>query len=202
MRFLFCRVGWMQNYKGQYDGDQLIGGGSYVEQCETGSEIHNFTVEQISCDLLDFGDGDEELADVCLGYVHYRGQIKLERLGAKPKDEYIDNVLVFWVAPHPDYHDDRLIGWYRNARVYRRHIDPEGEDHGESHYMDGCVYNIIADVSNCVLLPECERTYKIPRAKGCCGGIGQANVWYADGLNDENIIKGARKKLNDYYNDR
>ena len=197
MPILFCRIGWMNDYQG-LDDDTIIGGGSYVDMYGKGSEIHNFTVEQISPELLDLNDTDDEYVDVCLGYVHYRGQILLERLGAKKHDKYVDDVLVFWVAPHPDYKDDRLIGWYRNARVYRRYIEPDDESYGASHYYDGCIYNIIADANDCILLPEDKRTYPIPRAKGYCGGIGQANVWYADGPNDVSIIKGALKIANDY----
>ena len=32
MSYLFCNVGWMKDYKGQNENDEIVGGGSYIKQ--------------------------------------------------------------------------------------------------------------------------------------------------------------------------
>ena len=39
MAMLFCLVGWMEKYQG-LEEDSIQGGGSYIDENGTGSEIH------------------------------------------------------------------------------------------------------------------------------------------------------------------
>ena len=83
----------MENYQGQDDGEELIGGGAFVDETGTGSEIHNFSAEEIwGEDLGDFVNNDERTQYISMyfGFVMYHGQINICKLGAGPKDKYID----------------------------------------------------------------------------------------------------------------
>lgn len=79
----------------------------------------------------------------------------------------IGNVLVVFCAK-PDNGPNVIVGWYKNATVYRRRPSYMGRD-----------YNIEADKNDCFLLPEKERRFHVPRAKKDGFGFGQANIWYA-----------------------
>ena len=181
IKYLFCRVGWMEHYQGLDDGDEITGGGSFVDEYGTGSEIYNFTVEEIpGIHLGDFVRVNEKdrIIPMLFGFVMFQGQIEISRLGAGAREDYIDGVTVFWVAPDPDRNHDRLIGWYKNARVFR-HIDNAGVEWPTSRDEDEYWCNIWARAEDGVLLLPEKRRMIIPRAKSGCGGIGQANVWYA-----------------------
>ena len=199
-KFLFCRVGWMEHYQGLDNGDEITGGGSFVEEYGTGSEIYNFTVEEVPGDRLGDFVGSHERKNIIpmhFGFVMYQGQIEISRLGAGPRDEFVDGITVFWVAPDPDKNHDRLIGWYKNARVFRHHADAEIDwitSRDEEEYW--C--NIWAQAKDGVLLPLEERKMIIPRAKSGCGGIGQANVWYAQEPINGATVKSAFNKLKNY----
>ena len=79
MRILFCNVGWMERYKGLRSGDQISGGGSYVEIENRGHEVCNFSPYK----------------KILYGYVQPRAeQIKIERLGAN--SEGGGTVIVGW----------------------------------------------------------------------------------------------------------
>ena len=189
-KHLFCRIGWMENYQGQDDGEELIGGGAFVDETGTGSEIHNFSAKEIwGEDLGDFVNNDErnQYISMYFGFVMYHGQINICKLGAGPKDKYIDGITVFWVAPNPYDGKDRLIGWYKNARVYRYHSDVEIE----YPTKDECCCNIFARSKDGVLLPVEERRMIIHRASRYSSGIGQSNVWYAQEPINESIVKSA-----------
>lgn len=48
MTMLLCRTGWMNYYQGLSDNDQVINGGDYVDQNETGHEIFNDMIMPVS----------------------------------------------------------------------------------------------------------------------------------------------------------
>ena len=106
------------------------------------------------------------------------GSIRVERLGASPRDDSIDGILVVWVAKSPS-DGTVVIGWFRNATVYRaRQIPPEGSGRKrEGRHEWG--YRIKAKEENCRLLPIEHRILGVPR--GGKGAKGQSNVWYAEG---------------------
>ncbi|NOX61145.1 MAG: hypothetical protein GXP42_04255 [Chloroflexi bacterium] len=104
--------------------------------------------------------------------------IRIERLGAAKKDESIENVLVAWVAPLTNK-GVFLVGWYSNAIVYRKYqTPPKGAGRVFKDVEIG--YYVKARESDCILLPEEERTLTVPKAKNQMGGLGQSLVWYAD----------------------
>ena len=154
---LFCNTAWMKHYQG-LRGDIPKGGGSYVVEHGTGSEIYNFAERKGSM----------------RGYVQVTGTIHLERLGAAIDDEELKGVTVVWVAPSPL--GNVIVGYYDNATVFREiKKDPNFQDHD---------VNVIADAKHCHLIPVDMRTFEIPRGRD---GMGQSNIWYADNISSKFI---------------
>lgn len=101
---LFCNVGWMQKYNG-IKGDSIEGGGSYNES-ETGHEVCNFSA----------------IRGHVYGYVQPTGQqIHIEKLGVEKKDKCIHGVTVVWTARNSEIGGTVVVGWYKNATVYREY---------------------------------------------------------------------------------
>ncbi|MXY99230.1 hypothetical protein F4Y93_00775 [Candidatus Poribacteria bacterium] len=61
--------------------------------------------------------------------------------------------------------------------------------HKENHVTG---YRIVAEKSNCTLLPPEQRTFQIPT--GVEGGMGQSNIWYADQPRGKETIKDLLNK--------
>ena len=79
MKFVFFNIGWMERYKGLQDGDEIIGGGSYVKIEGCGHEVCNFA----------------EVNGTLYGYVQPPGsQIDIDRLGAQPDDDEISTTIL------------------------------------------------------------------------------------------------------------
>src|ERR1700757_4973671 len=104
---LFCVVTWMDLYEGS-PGDDAIGGGSFVDQEGFGYEMFNF----------------RSFRGQFYGFVEPGGHISLERLGAGRSAESIDGVLVVFVAPSFGTSPYVIIGWYKNATVFRSIQEP------------------------------------------------------------------------------
>lgn len=170
MSVLFCNIGWMERYQGLNVGDQIIGGGSYVRDEGRGNEICNFT----------------PYMNTFYGYVRSAGkQIDIDRIGAKPNDNSVSGVTVIWTATRPTG-GTAVVGWYKNATVFRDYQKFSSAPSIQSqNKISG--YRITALSNQAVLLPVDERTLEIPRQ--IKGGMGQANVWYADKPESASIVK-------------
>ena len=144
-------VGWMRHYRGDKPSDRIINGGKYVVEHGTGGEIENFLPRR----------------GRCRGYVQLPGAIlKLENLGAPPDAPFVDGATVVFTATRPGG-GGYVVGWYLNARVYRRHRPQE--PHG---------YIAEARAADCTLLEVDDRVFPIPRARAGVFGLGQSNVRY------------------------
>lgn len=105
---LFCNIGWMSRYEGNKgQPDKTVGGGSWVRENETGHEVCNF----VTCP-----DG------FVYGHVEtIQGErdrkIRIETLGGN--GDSVDGVDVVWTAADPKRGGRRVVGWYRNATVFR-----------------------------------------------------------------------------------
>ena len=82
----------------------------------------------------------------------------------------------------------RVVGWYKDATVYRY---PQFVE-----FINGYVqeFNFIDKKENCVLLPENERFSSkciIPRSghNGYDFGFGRSNLWYAQGMESNAELK-------------
>ncbi len=162
MKVLFCNIAWMKYYRGASEDDCPINGGKYIDMHEDGGEVFNFT----------------HFNRKYYGYVWGGGNIHIERLnGVRRDDDTTNDVLVVWMASDPKQTGVYIVGWYKNATVFRQ-------------MQELCVnveecynYNIIGKVSDGVLLSEKDRTFSIPLANknGKGKGKGQSNIWYAEG---------------------
>ena len=103
-------------------------------------------------------------------------KINLAHLGASVDDKSVSGVLAVWVATSPSG-GAFVVGWYRNATVYRD-WQPPPSGSARRHSDADCGYYVTASGENAVLLPPDERVFSIPQ-KGK-GGFGQSNIWYAD----------------------
>ena len=177
MRILFCNIGWMEKYQGLTDNDQISGGGSFVSEKGMGHEVCNFhsTNERV------------------YGYVQPANDrsISLERIDENNQNNFLDNVLVIWLATRPKGLGGHtvIVGWYKNATVFKefqhfKKIPNLQKENGISRYL------IEAAAKDAVLLPVDARTFIIPRANTNPdqGGIGQSNIWYADQEKNLTII--------------
>ena len=153
MYYLYCNVGYMSSYDG-CDNEKPSGGGAYNKD-HIGHEVNNFT----------------DINGRCYGYVQSRGEtIDISRhFGAGKKDDYVDGITVIWFAKH------KVVGFYRNARVYRKvqHLDKEIAN--RRVYDD---YNISSDKAQ--LISPYERDFIIV-------GNGQSNTWFGNTEIDKKI---------------
>ncbi|WP_080755873.1 HNH endonuclease [Aeromonas hydrophila] len=177
MKLLFCNIGWMDRYNG-IDDDSIKRGGAYNNK-SIGHEVCNFS----------------PINNKVYGYVRSSGKINIERLGASKKDSFIKGITVVWTAG-PDNGGTVIVGWYKNATVFRLEQEIERPTQLQKH--NGISkYRIIAEAENAKLLPLMQRTFLIPRAVK--GGIGQSNVWYADSIESRSIVASACDFIQNFH---
>ena len=153
---LFARIGWMKYYNGPMMGDERPKGGGKYNKTGVGNEAFNF----------------HEVGGRLFGYFQPQMQaskIKLERIVPGTHGDELTGVIVVFIATDPERGSQRVIGWYRNATVYRsRHSSPPKERNGFNYFL-------VAEARDAVLLPTLLRTQIVPGGKG---GFGQANICY------------------------
>lgn len=165
MKILYCRIGWMNNYNGHVN-DIPQGGGAY-NKTNVGHEIYNFS------------SYDENY----YGYVQppHKDTIKLERITKRKEDEKIQcisDVLVVWVARKPNF-GQVIIGWYKNATVYRhyQYVKEEVLAEREYKYDEYSIYS-----KDATLLPSDLRNKPIKE-------MGRANTWFGEDSINEDVLK-------------
>lgn len=104
---------------------------------------------------------------------------KIEGCASMKYEESVDDVLVIWCATRQQG-DTTVVGWYKQATVYRD-LQWWIFEHDDGEEEERC-FNVNADASNCVLLPEWERNryqWSVPSARRTRSfGFGQAMTWY------------------------
>lgn len=170
MPILFCNVGWMEQYQGLRAGDQISGGGSYVNKEGRGHEVCNFSADHATL----------------YGYVETPGkQIDLERLGARSGQDSLSGTTVVWTATRPSG-GTVIVGWYKDATVFREYQWFSKIPNAQSqNRIDG--YRIKARSIDATILPVDARVFEIPRQRK--GGMGQSNIWYADKPESASLVK-------------
>jgi len=164
----------MDFYKGKFN-DSMTGGGKHIETQGWGNEMYNFL----------------PIKGKYYGYVRVSKDrsINLNRLGAIGNVEKLDNVLIVWTAKHPDIGGTYIIGWYKNATVYRYYQEPaKSLNRKWQNFSIG--YCTTAKLSDAKLLAKDERILKIPRGPE---GMGQTNIWYGD--SNEAFVEKAKKYI-------
>ena len=192
----------MKYYKGTTENDIPVNGGSYVNKNKIANEDMNF---------YPLPDADGGFS--CYGSVETKStnritsnELHIEKIeGCKDlkNEPFVDDVLVIFCAK-PDRIDTWpcIVGWYKNARVYRNYekVVFDTENGVFERY-----YNIEAFKEDVVLLPKELRQKRTvwwaPRAKKQGYGFGQANVWYPTDVDSEagrNYLKRIVQQIEEY----
>lgn len=155
---LFCNIGWMGWYEGLVrKPDKIVGGGRWVSENKTGGEV---------CNFLRCPDG------YVYGHVEtIQGErdrkIRIEAIGGA--GDSIDGVDVIWTATDPEEGGRKIVGWYRNATVFRER-QPFGKRPSTQHSRDELTsYRIraLAKDAHCLSLED--RTLTMGRGPGWMG---------------------------------
>lgn len=186
MKLLFCKIGWMENYRGLNGHDRIQGGGSYVKENGMGHEICNFVPDEHG---------------YLYGYVQPTAEtINLKRLDADNDGVSVSGVTVVWVATHQTQKGSlgsKIVGWYHNATVFSefqpfKPIPAIHKENGLSRYI------IKAPADQAVLLSIDARVMNVPRAQEQKGFFGQSNVWYADTENVQDFVQKVSQYIAEY----
>lgn len=191
---IFCNIAYMKYYKGIIKGiDEPVNGGAYVKKNNDAHEAYNFDCFR--------GEGDE--TDFCIGFVmlaqslkNKTSQLHIEKINGcqlSKNEESVDGVTVVWCAKPDKIDGMRVVGWYKDATVYRC---PQYELRNEREQE----FNFIAKKENCVLLPEKERLsskWIVPSSghNGYDFGFGRSNLWYAQGTENNSRLKRYIERL-------
>lgn len=168
LRILVCNVGWMARYQGlRGQPDAIVGGGKWVVQNKHGHE---------SCNFLSTPSGE-----VFGHFETIKGEtdraVSIKKLGASDDAKYIEHIDVVWVATSPNGEGRRVIGYYRDATVYRQR-QRHGHFPTRQHKQDQTrSYMVSAKAANVRCLALEERTIELGRPPGW---IGQANWWFPE----------------------
>jgi len=144
-KIIMLNISWMKEYDGNKPGyDVPINGGKYPRMNSKAHEEYNFT----NVENYFFGHVETIRGDI-------DSSINIQRLGAKESDDYINGVLIIWIAT-PAGGGRQVIGWWKNATVFRkRQIAPKNSP--ESKLRSGNSYITKAKIKDCVLLRPLER---------------------------------------------
>lgn len=168
----------MERYQGD-DDDIPLGGGSFVEENETGHEIYNFQPRCLK--------GEAQVRYYGCFYLENYKDLNLKKIGELSKNSVPTDVTVVFYAKDPRVGGKFIVGFYTNATVYSQM--QEAED------LDGELINFhfVAELENCRLLPNDRRKFKVPNE-------GRSNIWYGGENNDtyrQLVLQFLRKCLNE-----
>lgn len=178
---IFARIADMEYYRGITEKDKPHNGGAYVKETGGAHECYNF-------DYVIDEDGD-----FCLGFVMLMGnasgdrQIRLENIigcSTCKKDEMLEGVTVVWCATPENSKNTRVVGFYKNATVYRYPQFAEFKNDDGSVYVQQ--FNFFAKKEDCVLIPRHDRYTKIEWYIPLSGkhgynyGFGRSHIWFAN----------------------
>lgn len=166
MQFLFAHISWMPRYLGDAN-EPIFSTHGWVLENDDAHEKWNF----------------KPVGRKLYGYLPIRGkqnedapgEIGIQRLGAAKTAKFVDGITVVWFANDPDTPKQAyIVGWYRNARVFRA---SQTRRHRE--------YRISCDISDATLLEPKIRKFNVPHIRSVIGqrlgyGYGQSSLWYAD----------------------
>ena len=159
-QLIFFHIGWMKRYRGPDHDDGTIGPHKHLQDNRFGHECFNFRPQ----------------GGKCYGYVP-RGIDISKNLGASRNAEFIDDIVCVWLAKDPERNVRVIVGWYRDARVFRS-SDHRAKPSGNRLDRHDIEYLAVAAETDCTLVPVSRRTLKIPTRHEVPGGLGQSTVWY------------------------
>lgn len=145
-RILMVRIAWMKYYEGYANIDIPRSGAKYILKHKTGGETNNF----------------KNRNGKYYGFIPFVNSLDINKLGADSKDEFIKNVTVVFCSTHPVEKGMRIVGWYKNATVYR---SPK-----TFPFLNWCF--VEADAKNVTRIDAGDRVLNIP------GLFGRSAVFY------------------------
>lgn len=107
-KIIFFNIGWMAHYTGKVKNDRTVGNHGYLKEHTHGHECYNF---------LPYNNKVYAYTPL-----PHENNIKIQRIGANAYDDYIDNVIVVFIARDPSTSKTVIVGWYTKARLY---IEPQ-----------------------------------------------------------------------------
>ncbi len=182
MKILYCRVGWMKEYKGCVNADIPINGGKYNKDAIGYEAFNNLSHNGIFYGYVQPG------TNRTAGKEKWDGQIHIEKLGADKSDESTDEVLIIWVATSKQKVGQYIVGWYQNATVYREIREIRAQDieerkqHCDAEYKESVPHRYNISTKYSVVIPEENRTERID-------GMGHSNIWYGNKRSDARALK-------------
>ncbi|GAA0589290.1 protein NO VEIN domain-containing protein [Caenispirillum bisanense] len=179
---------WMAEYQGPEKG-AYFGGFKWARKHGYGHELYNFKPVDGLC------YGHVEIMPRDIGGEEVDPQLRIEALGAGKDDNAAHGVLVVWTAPNPEKRGRTIIGWYKNATVYRDRQWPKGDLKKKRSYKGPCSYRVVARAEDCMLLPPEKRVLTIPaRTKGEKGLPGQFGAFYP-GAHDQEKTRELERRI-------
>lgn len=170
MKIFYCRVGWMNAYRGNVD-ERPQNGGAYNKD-NIGHEVYNY----LGVDGKYYGFVEAGINNT----------IHIDRLGATKKDQSIDNILVVWVASHPNKKGQYIVGWYEDAIVYKDVQKVPNNIMKSRSLKSHDFFNIYSE--KVTLLDVTERTYQLE-------GMGHSNIWYGNEKTDSDVCDYINNKI-------
>jgi len=186
---IFVRVADMKYYQGITEDDVPMNGGSFVEETGRAHECYNFAP------IIENGEEFEK----CIGFFRIGGgngvyQLHIEKMpgcSAMKEAEEIHGVIVIFVSKAKESKTMRVVGFYKNATIFRY---PRQMTIDDGYFQE---YLCEARKENCVVLPYSTRfsdsKWYVPNSTVTYSdfGFGRSNVWFGGG-------KGASIKEKEY----
>jgi len=160
MKILVCRNSWMETYQSTHEKAYsktgwVSNGGTPFEALTFKPDDDGIFYGYVPTGLKEGGKKEKS--------------INISKLGASKNASSVKGITVVIAAPSRKTGQLLVVGYYRNATVYKDAI--------ERPDRDGDVGSVVRFTStDAVLIPEEKRCVSIP--SGRRGGMGQANVWY------------------------
>lgn len=189
MPYLFAHISWMPEYSGN-PGEPIFSTHGWVLENNDAHEKWNF----------------KPVGKKFLGYLPIRGkknsedpgEISIEKLQSIKGAESVDGVTVIWFANNPNFPKQAyVVGWYRNATVFRK-----SQSRGHRDYRISC------DIDDATLLAPEARNFLVPHIRSQHGqelgyGYGQSSLWYAGG-GTERFLEQVQEYIDvvDQFSDR
>jgi len=166
-RVLFCNIAFMQYYDAEFATETPCHGGKYVSDTGDALEKYNF---HVCADGKIRGFVETKYRD---GYknAQHPNDLHIENIdGTYRAADSIDGVTVIFCAYSDRLAKGVLVGWYRNATVYRTRQTYQGRQ-----------FNLECDACDAYLIDDEKRDYIIPPVKPEGFAYIQPHIWYQKG---------------------
>ena len=192
-KVLFCNVAYMKYYDYAQFNEISVNGGQYA--ADTGDVFEKYNFHRCEDGTVK-GFVETRYAGGYNGKDTKSDELFIENIDQHYKNfEEIENVTVIFCAKNPNKNVDStdIVGWYKNAKVYRN----------RKEYL-GRFYNIEAEYQNAILLPEYKRNLDISRITSNKENIdfGQANVWYANKVEHKPLVSDILSYIDQYSDEK